>query len=269
MSRVIEVWKETFRILKRYPKILLPFFIIGALNALLLYFIYLAPQRPVFYFLGPPIRVFFGEKFLHYPYNFFLLPKLFNYGEIFLSALLGMVITAVAVGMISEAIKKERPHFLINFIKSIKRYFALLVVWFLSFILGTIVVKVGGSFFEHSKILGELTWGSIVFILAVCAQLLFIYAVPLLIIEKKKLILALKENLFILRRLFLPTLILVLIPTLIYLPILAGRAKALFLINKFFPEIILGVLGIGVAVSFFIDLMVITSTTILFLKRGE
>jgi hypothetical protein len=264
MGVAIKIWREVISILRKHPKIFIPFIILGVLNAFMLYLLYLTPQRPVAYILAPPIRVFFGERFLHYPFNLFILPKLFNYAKIALGGLLGMLMSAWAISIVSNVVKANKASLLINFKKSIKRYFSLLAVWSLAFILVSLVTK----FFKPQNG-SKIIFTFIYFFLVISIQILFIYIIPLLIIERRKLFSALKENLFVLKKLFMPTIALVLFPTIIYLPILIARAKTELLVNKFFPEIILIILAVGIAVSFIIDLVITISTTILFLKNSQ
>ncbi|UCC96174.1 MAG: hypothetical protein JSW40_05365, partial [Candidatus Omnitrophota bacterium] len=82
-------------------------------------------------------------------------------------------------------------------------------------------------------------------------------------IKKKKLLAALRENTAVLKKLFFPTMILVMLPAIFYIPIVIVKTKAPFLIYKFFPEIILAVFAVGVALSLIIDVLVVTSTTLL------
>ena len=90
MKIIGDVWKEVGRIVAKRPTVALPFLIAGLINAIALYILYLAPQHPVSALLAPPIRVYFGEQFLHYPANFLLLPRLFYAGEMVIDAFFGM-----------------------------------------------------------------------------------------------------------------------------------------------------------------------------------
>ena len=79
MNTIKKIAGEAFYIFKKYPRTALPLLIMGILDFVALYLLYLAPQRPVSVLLAPPVRAFWGEQFLHYPMNLFLLPKLYHW----------------------------------------------------------------------------------------------------------------------------------------------------------------------------------------------
>ncbi|UCC95998.1 MAG: hypothetical protein JSW40_04410, partial [Candidatus Omnitrophota bacterium] len=205
MKLAVNIWKETLRVLKRHPKILIPFLVVGTAHFLLIYLIYSAPQRPLSSVFAPPIRAFFGEKFLHYPFNFFVFPQLFNYGEIILSALVGIFMTALAIGMIADVIQKQETSLLVNSLKSIRRYCALFGVWILMFLFVRLTMSIFHRIVPAGEGLRTLIASSLYFLGAIFIQLLFIYAIPLIIIKKKKLLAALRENTAVLKKLFFPT----------------------------------------------------------------
>jgi len=269
MRNFLKTWREAFAILNKRPKVMVPFVLLGILNVGLVYLFYCSPQKPVYNLLGPPIQRFFGEKFLHYPYNFALLPKLCNIGELFLGALVGMFITAVAVGMIAEARRGERVTFFIHCVRGIKRYFSLLIVWGLMFGLVTLTSKLLSKILPPSSGILTIIFISIHFFMALLVNLLFIYAVPLMIIGQNGLFKALKENIITLKKMFPSTLLLVSMPALLYLPIVILRAKTGYLITTFFPEVVLGVLITGAIISVLVEMMVTTSITVNFLNNKE
>jgi len=267
MKRVLRRWGDSFNIIRRHPVILSPFILIAFLNAAALYIVYLAPQRPVSYVLAPPIKAFFGERFLHYPLNLVLTPKLFYYAQVFVNATFGVVLSALAVLMIAKVYTREKPSFLINIIETIKKYFPLFFVWLISFTLATIVFRLFLKAYGSPEGVRSIFDVSAAFLLSVIVQIMFIYATPLIIIEKKPFFSALVENVRVVAKLFVPTLFLVILPALLYLPVLVFKSKSLYLMEKFFPEAVLLVPMAGILVTFFVDLLIITSITILFLKE--
>jgi hypothetical protein len=268
MKNLFSTWKETFALLNKRPKIIIPFLVTGILNIIAIYLLYYAPQRPVSFVLGPPIIRFFGEKFLHYPTNFLILPKLVNYAELAIGALFGMLMTAVAVHMIWDVKNGERALFFVNLIRSLKRYISLLVIWGISFGILTGVSKI----LSKTPALKTIPKGQFItlyFFIAVLINMLLIYAVPLLIIKKRNLFGALSHSIVVLAKSFFTTLILVAVPSLFYLPVIMAKSKTVTLIDKFFPEIILTVLITGVIVSIISELIITTSITVLFLNKEK
>ena len=80
------VVRRLFQLVRRYPIIVAPFIGVAMFEGFVLAVLFLAPRPPLSMALAPIIRAFWGEQFLHYPTNFLLLPKIFEYsrdGEIF------------------------------------------------------------------------------------------------------------------------------------------------------------------------------------------
>jgi hypothetical protein len=264
MKTIVRVWKDSIRVICKHPKVVMPFLVSSATNFLTLYILYLAPQRPVRYVLAPPIRKLWGEQFLHYPMNFVLLPKMFQYAEIAVSALIGIVMSAWAIGMIADIYQKGRSKMFHNFLYAVSRYFSLIAVWVASYIVATVVSKYLPVFFVGLKQI-PLYWSiTVAFVVLIIMQVLFIFVPPILIIDKSKLLPALKSNVVVLARLALPAIVLLLIPSLLYFPVLIVKMEIGTLMGKFSPEIALVVLAAGVVASFLVDTLVITSTTLLY-----
>ena len=267
MKVLFHTWRDTFRLLNRRPKILIPFTIMGAANLIAAYLLYYAPQRPISYLLAPPIRKFFGEKFLHYPFNFYLLPQLFGYAEVVVSAVIGILMTAMAVGMIADAMLGHEATFLINFFRSINRYFSLLIAWGFVFTLVFLTSKYLPKILVPGDASQALLFTIFHFLGTIITQLLFIYIVPIMIIKNKNIFVAFKDNIIVIFKLFFPTMVLGLIPVCLYIPTVLLKAKTAFLVNALFPEVILGVVVIGIIASVVVEVLVITATTVLFVNK--
>ena len=264
---VLNTWNVTLGTIKKNPVLLVPFLIVGLFDTLILVLIYLAPRPPLSGLLAPPIRVFWGERFLHYPYNLFLIPKLFNYVHIAATAFIGVLMTGLAIGMLKQVKEGLKPNMLFNLIRSIKMYLRLLVIWLMVFGLVSAVVR-GLPFVLQIKqgVISQIIF-YISFLISILIETIFIYAMPAVMIEKKKAWPAVIRSLSLSKKIFLPSLILVIIPTLFYIPIVFLRGKLPALMNKFFPEMVLVILGLGIIASVIIDCLITCSTTILFLNQ--
>lgn len=256
---------QTFR---NKPAVYLPFVIFAILEFLSLILIFLAPRAPFREVLGPPIRAFEGERFLHYPMNFLLLPKLASQARIFLSIFAGSLLTGAAVAKLYK-----KP-----FKTALKKYLSLFLVVFIITVLFYVSVKAASwgisKYFNagHTRLLmlGAKLWlGPILvainLILAVTAQSLFAYAIPELILREDKFIPAVVKSFGCLKANFLKTILLVGLPMLAYLPIVVLNINTGLLIDKFFPECILliGIVSI-VVTSLIIDPLVTISTALLY-----
>ena len=269
MKLAIGTWKETFKILTANPAIFLPFFIVGLVDAGLLTLIFLAPQFPFSLLLAPPIRAFWGEAFLHYPQNFLLIPRLFSLAHIASGAIIGLLMTGLAIGMLNEAKQGKKPQILLNLVSSLKRYFILFGIWLILFILSGLVYRIPNLFLSPTNRIAFQAAIYLSFLFVILIEVFFIYAFPAAIVEKKGLIKALKSGFILSRSNFLATLILLLIPSLLYFPIMALKGNQSALMNRFFPEIVLIVLGLGIVVTVLVDYLVTSSITILFLNKRQ
>jgi len=269
MNKVFKSWGFFFKLLITHPGIVLPFLLTALFNSIALCLVYLAPQRPVSLVLGPPVIRFFGERFLHYPLNLVLLPKLFYYAQVAVSATLGLIFSAAAVKMIADFLNQGRSSFISGLMHACKRYFALFFVWLIPFALATYSFKFLVRFLPQGP--GQYNDPAMyaIFIAAVLIQMLFIFAVPCLMIGNKSWFSALIVNFKFLAGSFLPALSLVLVPSLFYLPLLSLKLRGVMLMTRFFPEIVLLTLIAGIIMMFFIDIAVISATTILFVNEKK
>lgn len=266
---VLDTWRMTIGLFKQNPIILLPFFIVGLFDVLLLILIYLAPRPPLSALLAPPIRVFWGERFLHYPFNLLLIPRLFDYGHIVSTAFIGVLMTGAAIGMLKQAREGLKPNIFFNLVKSLRMYLRLLVIWLVMFGLVSAAFKGLPAVFHFKQGAASQIVLSAAFFVSILIQALFIYAIPAVIIEEKKAGAAIKRSMSFSKSVFIPTLLLVALPTLIYIPMIILRGKLPVLMSKVFPETVLIFLGIGIVISVVIDCLITSSTAILFLNKKK
>lgn len=283
ISLIKKVYNHTLKSLKNNPALFLPFFIFAVFEFIALIFIYLAPRAPLNKVFGPPIRVFWGEGFLHYPVNFLLLPKLAFLSRMFLYIFLGSLLTGMAVAIISDIHHKKHLNLKACFKTALKNYIYLFTIVFIISVLFYFLVKITNialvRYFiaGHRQLLllsakmwlGPLSI-AINFIFGLLIQSIFIYAIPLLIIANEKFNKAIIKSFALFKGLFIPTIILVGLPMLIYIPIIVLQYNSAVLINKLFPESVLYVLICGIIISALaIDPLVTISTTQLYLINKE
>lgn len=282
-SSFSQAYNTTWQALKNNPNILLPFAIFAALEFLILIIFYLSPRMPFVLFLGPIVRTFWGEGFLHYPLNFLLLPTLDSLIRLILSVIIGSLLTGAAVAMCLDIYQKKHPKFKNSFKQALKSYislFAVVLIATLVFLVFEKLINFGLKkyfFAGHAKLLFiplRFWFGPILLvinlIMGVLIQGLFVYVIPILIIDKEKLFKALLKSFSFFKKFFISTIFLVGIPMLIYIPIIIVRQNSLFLMNKIFPEFILFATFIGILISsLVIDLLVTISTAFFYLLNKE
>jgi hypothetical protein len=277
------IYQLTFHSLKSQPKIFIPFLIFAAIESVFLFFIYVAPRVPFRTVLGPPIRAFWGEGFLHYPANFLLLPKLASMSRTFLSVILGSLTSGLAVSMIFEIYNKKTIKFPSIINSTIKKYISLFGVVLCITIIFYVLVRLAficlTKYFMagHAALLSlkpGIWLGPILvcinLLIGIFVQAVFIYVIPLLIVEQEKLFKAIVKSFALFTKLFIPTLVLIILPILFYIPIIVLQYHGPYLINKVFPEAILIVSFLSIIMSsLVIDFLITVSTTFLYLNNRD
>ena len=265
--------KVTFGYLLKYPRTLLPFVIIAVFNILSLFTLYLAPLYPFNKILGPPIIRFWGIRFLHYPYNFILLPSLFSKVKNFLiNPLISSIMIAVCVGMIYHYYLGQEPSFSRALNKALRRYVHLLLVvvimTVLIYLIGRFMPYIFNKVSSNWKGVGFLSF-VVLFFITVGIEALFAYAFLAIMIEDKNILGALKESFVFSSGLFFITYMLVLIPRLFDLAIAILARKQLYFMDKFIPDITLLIIVIGILVAIFSDGLVYSLISNLYILKKK
>lgn len=278
-----KAYNQTKLSLKTHPVIFVPFLIFAGIEFIALIILYLAPRMPFKLLLGPPIKTFWGEAFLHYPTNFLLLPQLTSLSRIGLSVLFGSLLTGMAVAMVFDAFNHKAIKWSLSLKSALKKYFSLftlVLILTLSLYILIKIITIGLRLYfiaGHTRLLflkAGLWLGPILFCInfaiAVLIQSALIYAIPVLMIEKERFIKSIIKSFRLFKNLFVPTIILVGLPMLLYIPVMVLNSNTSLLIQRLFPEFILLVAVFNIIVlSLVIDPIVTVSTTFLYLQHKE
>jgi hypothetical protein len=292
MSPVSKIYSATYKLFKDHPRLLQPFLLLFLLQILLLVVLYFSPRLPLRNVFGPIIRTFWGQRagatFLHYPYSFILLPKLFQISSLALSVFVGALTSGIAITMIAGIENKRRLDFFSAARLTIGKYmylFIIVVLWVVTLhysakffnkgvtYLAGILIK---SLLMRPKavyiISNILFWFLIVFnfLLTVVIHSLLVYAIPVLIFEKEKLWKSILKSLAFFKERWVTTLIFVGLPMLAYVPFSILLQKPSFLISKFFPEFVAYVILLGVIVNYLlIDPLITVSAALFYLSHRK
>ncbi len=270
---IIKIYSQAIQSLKNTPKILLPFVIFAGIELFALLLLFLSPRAPLRPLFGPPIATIWGERFLHYPDNFFLLLKLESISRMFWSISVGSLLTGIAVAMLykkplSSAYKKYAALFLTVLILTALFYFSskiaavLLVKYFLAGHKTLIFLK-------PAYWLGPMLFG-IRFLLAILIQAAFTYAIPIIIATEVKFFKAIFRSFVFLKNNFLATILLVGLPMLIAVPLLVLGSNPFLLMDRLFPEAILLLAIVGIIVnSLIIDPLITIATALFYFNRQD
>ncbi|MCM8775338.1 MAG: hypothetical protein NC930_03170 [Candidatus Omnitrophica bacterium] len=261
-TKVVEIYRQTFRLFAENPTVVLLFFVIALLDSLALTLLFLSHSKPVSIVLAPLIRTFYSERFLHYPMNFVILPKIFQHAHFLILSVAGLLVTGMVIQKIEQYTLGRSIATLDAAGVSIKKYPPLLGAWIVSYGIFMVALRV------MRGLLPNLVWIhlSADFVLSLCIQSLFAYLLPSIMLSGRGFLRGLGYGLEFGVRNFFVTCSLILAPILLmsvfaYLRLLT---HGFIQIN---PELTLWVLGTGIIVSMIVDMVITSSTTLLYLEK--
>ena len=264
------------------PLILFPFCTIAFVQLFVLEILYFVPRYPLTVFFGPIIRKLWAESYLHYPNYLVLLPELFHKVQPPIYIFISSFLFAVSVTLIFSVNSDKKINLASAFCETSSMYIhvvlAALVAYtsyycfdqFYSLLSQRAILirsEVGIFFIIKKIILGG--WSYFYLMYGVFLTTIFAFLIPIIVIEKKKIIAAIGLNFKNLWRSFWFVWAIVFIPTLFYLPILLLRNN-IFKFAGSIPGIHLYILVLSVFVTIVIDAVVYTAiTTAYLLKKGR
>ncbi len=281
-KNVIDLIRFSLNTLFQNPLIAYPFVIIAFIQLFVLEIFYFAPRYPLSIFFGPLIRTLYGEGYLHYPYNFILLPKMFQYAQIFIYIFISSFLIAVSVATIEYInndkkvtfgmmVKKMLPQYVHICLASIFMFMAIfgfLKLYGLAYDRASLIQSTSGKFYLIKRLVMEGA-SYITVLIQILVTTIFAYVITLIAIEKRKVFSALWKNFRYLRTTFFFIFSMVLIPTLFYLPVLVLRDNMPILGNGMFPSLRGWVIVLSILVLTAIDSIIYTAVTSFYLLKQE
>ncbi len=275
------VMRATFQNLRKNPSLFKPILFYSLLDIAALAIIYYAPQWPLNLALGQPIRAFYGEAALHYPTHLLVVPKIFSHWQMFNGVLFGSLLVGICISMYNQKAKGMSLRFGKNFKIAFNRYLPLLAYSLVVAIVIFLVEHFSGLFIKDRLIagkgyflkMGQIRW-SVALILFyrtfyVIVQTLLIYVPVMIIIENKGFWRSAGQSIKMVFNYFISSLLLVLIPVIVFMVFGVIREFNVKLMDKFFPEISLVILLAGILIAFLANTVIIVSATILYLSVKE
>ncbi|HPB68835.1 MAG TPA: hypothetical protein PLT76_04265 [Candidatus Omnitrophota bacterium] len=267
-----------------HPAILFPYAIIAFYEFLIFELLFFAPRYPLVNFFGPIIRKLEGDIFLHYPFSYYVLAKWFQ--STLLQSIISVVLNSFFIGMsvaIINAINNGQP---VVLKAAFKRTLASYVHLFIGVALpvatmiglsqlhelvinrALIIRSTTGIYYVLKQaVLLSIPYFNL--LLAVFSTALFIYVIPSIIIDKKKIFGALVSNFKILWKSSGFTFLVLLLPALLYLPVILLQSTTSIYKNAAPPEL-LGILAlVGIILSIVIDIIHYTTMTTYYLLKKE
>lgn len=268
-------------VMVKSPVVFLPFIFIAFFEVLAAELIYFSARKPILLFAGPIIRKFFGEAALHYPSNLMILPKLFYYGQIVIYIFLGVFLTAISVN-IFNSVKSDAPLKAKALLKNAaKNYFYFVIYGIIIVALITLLRRIDVLAFTKAmhlfmkivpRISSQVSYFGLMmflFLTNVILQTFMILVVPLMVIEKKALLKAVFESLYIGFRNFFTVFKIIFLPFIAYLPITLLKGMSTPLADKTFPEMNFIVVLISSVASIFVDSFIILCVSQFLLDKAK
>lgn len=261
LKRIPGIYQKSLSFVGLDPTIWVLFGFLGILDFSALTVLFLSPSEPLLWILGPVIRTFWGERFLHYPQNFLLLPKLFSHAHFLISTLFGVVITGIIIKKIEALSRGRRLHTPAALRFVFQRYFSLLFVWLVSYAAFVLISKKVFPLLPMTMPVQT----AVGFSTALLIQAFFAFFFPVILVAGRGFFSDLVTSLRLTLRHFFLLVALLTLPMLVVLVVSFFKVLAPVYV-RFYPEAVLMVLALGIVVTLAVDLFVTLSTTLCFLE---
>ena len=274
-------WIATAEMMVRSPMVILPFFVIAFIEALILEFAYFSTRHPIAFVMAPIIKKFFGEEMAHYPGSLIILPRLFYYLQTASYILFGVLLTAVSVNVFVNIQNKlpVKVKAMVN--NASKRYISFFLFGAMVIAIITLLQKADAFLFIKGtrfisrhlpQIPGQVYYlgnTAFLFIANFILQVFMVSCVPIIVIEKAGLLKALWKSILIGFRDFFTVASLIFLPFLVYLPVMLMKSFSNDLVVRTFPEINLYVSAFGIIIAAFLDCFVILCVSQFIMDKRE
>ena len=263
--KTVELYQQAYLVLIKDPTIWIPFVLLGILDLLALLILFLAPSPPVSHLVAPIIRTFWSDRFLHYPVNFILLPKLQAHAHFLITTIFGVFVTGIAVKKIEAGLKTDVSCSILDAIKFVlRRFIPLICAWLLAYFLFKVLFKI------LNPILTLNLWVQLGagYAVAVLAQAALGFIIPAVVLADKGFFKSFVKGLAFGFRNIVVASILIIIP--IFMVTVVSFAKGLspIFIARGVPEAVILVLVGGIILTVVADIWVTSVTTVLFLRKA-
>ena len=271
-----------FKALVANPIIFYPFFVLGFIQFLLLEIIYFIPRYPLSELFGPIIVKTAGPVFLHYPYNYLLLFKWFHGVEVFIAIFISCIFYGALVLIIS-LVDSGKPVDLRQVFRQVFSSYihlaaamilAVILFQSLIFLLGLVLKRAllirstVGVYFLIKRLL-IISFAYLQFLSACIVTTLFAFVVPIIMLEQKKIIAAVKLNFTQYSRLFGLIIGVVITSGVLYLPFIFLRSIQTSEMILKAPEVSGLFLALSVLMMLLISVIQYTAVTLCYLLVKE
>jgi len=282
-KKVFPLLRTALHSIMEHKVIMFPYCIIAFVQLCYLEILFFAPRYPLNQFFGPLINWRWGEKYLHYPYYFSILPRLFqnSLAQFCIYIFVSGFFIAVSMAIIANINSGRKFRFSAILKETLPSYVHIMVATAISLVLVYFTFMAYDKFlflklYSLNDVEGKMgvfkniiIYGTPYFklLLNILVVSMLAYVLPIIVIEKKSVFFAMKHNFKILKGSFWFTVFVVVFPTLLYVPILLLRSS--MAVHSNIPEMSLIVLIVSALVMIVIDAYVYTAVTTFYLLKKE
>jgi len=264
LLRYMKCWEESLAML-RSPSVLAPFVVFAALELLVLMSLAFFFVPPISTVMVPITAAVGGEKALHFPMHFILLPRTYNLVYLPLTIIVGFCLFGWAVSMMLdyyEHIGVAVPEGGRRKSTVLRSMFSLVVVGFVYVAVISVLQLLFGSAASRVGNIWASRLASLVGVAAVvCAQAFLVYAPFHVVAHAENPIAAIAKSVRFGRRRFGLTVLVLATVVLIHWPIDALLRYPDKVVLKFHPELVFFLLAAGIVVELFTSYFLFASTT--------
>jgi len=281
-KRLVPLLRSSIFTVFAHKEIIGPFFIIALLQLLVLNILYFMPHYPLVNFFGPIIQKMEGPLYIHYPRFIEIVPKHYQIIQYLLYIFVSSLIIGWAVKNIADINMNKKVSLGKNFLYALSRYVHLFIGSLFLFVaylglrtlFGFVIrramqIRSTSGMFYYIKFVVLEGSSFYYLIIGVFITAAFAFLIPLIILDKKNVFIALFINLAKMWGSYWFMFFVVLLPSMCFTPLLLVQDNIREIAQTTFPEIRLVVLYSSVALTFIVDAIVYTSITTYYLLRKE
>ena len=250
MKALLRTFQHTVRLAGSNRRLLAPFLLCAFVQACLIGLAWLAPQPPFSTLLAPPVRYFYGERALHYPWHLWFLYFSMKHAHLFTSLVIGAYMSGIACAMVQGIHQQANPTMQKALASGKVRYGRTMLLWVITWGIAKGIMVAIEQFAPKSS---ALLWGVIGAMMAL--QALLAYAIPASVFEDSPWWKALWQSIREALRYPLSTFMVILLPSaaVIAFGVAASPNRLAMWMSETTPEIAVAFVAIRLAVWTFAD----------------
>jgi len=171
-------FRHTLRIAGSHRRLLVPFLVVAFVQAMFVGLAWLAPHPPFSTLLAPPVRYFYGDRVLHYPWHLWFLYFSMKHTYLFTSLVIGAFMSGIACAMVQRIHQQGRATVYEALARGGVRYGRTMLLWLITWGLAKTLMMALEQFAPNAA---WVLWMAIGLMLLL--QSLLAYAIPISVFE--------------------------------------------------------------------------------------